>query len=78
MRLTAFLSVLAVLSIIGSAANAQMPSGPPSVGVVRAQQTAITETSEFVGRIQAIERVRSDGAGHGLPRPAPVHRGQRG
>ena len=34
-----------------------MPSGPPSVGVVRAQQTAITETSEFVGRVQAIERV---------------------
>lgn len=34
-----------------------MPGGPPSVGVVRAQQTAITETSEFVGRVQAIERV---------------------
>jgi membrane fusion protein (multidrug efflux system) len=34
-----------------------MPSGPPSVGVVRAQQTAITETSEFVGRVQSIERV---------------------
>jgi membrane fusion protein, multidrug efflux system len=27
------------------------------VGVVRAQQTAITETSEFIGRIQAINRV---------------------
>ncbi|MDR3532075.1 MAG: efflux RND transporter periplasmic adaptor subunit [Rhodopila sp.] len=38
-------------------AYAQMPGGPPSVGVVRAQQTAITETSEFVGRVQAIERV---------------------
>src|SRR6201986_3740817 len=34
-----------------------MPSGPPSVGVVRAEQTAITETSEFIGRIQAIDRV---------------------
>ena len=34
-----------------------MPSGPPSVGVVRAEQTAITETSEFVGRVQAIDRV---------------------
>jgi membrane fusion protein (multidrug efflux system) len=40
------------------AAHAQAPpGGPPSVGVVRAQQTAITETSEFVGRVQAIERV---------------------
>ena len=35
----------------------QAPGGPPSVGVVRAQQTAITETSEFIGRVQAIERV---------------------
>jgi len=34
-----------------------MPAGPPSVGVVRVQQTAITETSEFVGRIQSIDRV---------------------
>ena len=61
MRLTGFLSVFAValaaLSFAGPAANAQMPSGPPSVGVVRAEQTAITETSEFVGRVQAIERV---------------------
>jgi len=40
-----------------SAGHAQMPGGPPSVGVVRAAQTAITETSEFVGRVQAIERV---------------------
>jgi membrane fusion protein (multidrug efflux system) len=39
------------------AGYAQMPSGPPSVGVVRAQSTAITETSEFVGRVQAVERV---------------------
>lgn len=38
-------------------AGAQAPSGPPSVGVVRAQQTAITETSEFIGRVQAIDRV---------------------
>lgn len=27
------------------------------MGIVRAQQTAITETSEFVGRVQAIDRV---------------------
>ncbi|HET8997167.1 MAG TPA: efflux RND transporter periplasmic adaptor subunit [Acetobacteraceae bacterium] len=39
------------------AAQAQMPSGPPAVGVARATQTAITETSEYVGRVQAIDRV---------------------
>ncbi len=38
-------------------ARAQMPGGPPSVGVVKAEQTAITETSEFIGRVQAIDRV---------------------
>jgi len=38
---------------------AQMPGhgGPPSVGVVRAEKQPITETSEFVGRIAAINRV---------------------
>nr|WP_294548606.1 efflux RND transporter periplasmic adaptor subunit [uncultured Rhodopila sp.] len=47
----------AVLLSAISAGHAQAPPGPPSVGVVRAVQTAITETSEFVGRIQAIDRV---------------------
>ncbi|MFL5288720.1 MAG: efflux RND transporter periplasmic adaptor subunit [Rhodopila sp.] len=45
------------LGALTSAASAQMPSGLPSVGVVRAEQTAITETSEFIGRIQSIDRV---------------------
>src|SRR5271156_14180 len=56
MRLLAALSLVLLLSM-ASAAQAQMPSGPPSVGGVKAQQTAITETSEFTGRIQAITRV---------------------
>ena len=34
-----------------------MPGGPPAVGVVHAAKQAITETSEFVGRIQATDRV---------------------
>ena len=51
------LPTLAFLLSMASAAQAQAPSGPPSVGVVRAQQTAITETSEFIGRVQAIDRV---------------------
>ena len=37
--------------------HAQAPGGPPAVGVVRVQQQPVTETSEFVGRIQAIDRV---------------------
>jgi membrane fusion protein, multidrug efflux system len=38
-------------------ALAQAPGGPPSVGVVRVQKQPITETSEFVGRVQATDRV---------------------
>jgi membrane fusion protein (multidrug efflux system) len=56
MRFTAYPTIAFLLSV-ASAAYAQVPGGPPSVGVVRAQQTAITETSEFIGRVQAIERV---------------------
>jgi membrane fusion protein (multidrug efflux system) len=57
MRLTAAAAVLAALFLATGPGRAQAPGGPPSVGVVRAQQTAITETSEFIGRVQAIERV---------------------
>ncbi len=39
------------------AAHAQAPAGPPSVGVVRADMRPVTETSEFIGRVQAIGRV---------------------
>jgi membrane fusion protein (multidrug efflux system) len=49
--------MLALLLSTTVAVRAQMPGGPPSVGVVRVQQTAITETSEFVGRVQSIDRV---------------------
>jgi membrane fusion protein (multidrug efflux system) len=41
-----------------SAARAQAaPSGPPAVGVVEATKRPITETSEFLGRIEAVNRV---------------------
>src|SRR5580698_5164761 len=56
MRLAGLPTLVLLLSMV-SPAYAQAPSGPPSVGIVRAQQTAITETSEFVGRVQAIDRV---------------------
>jgi membrane fusion protein (multidrug efflux system) len=55
MRALGYLTLACLL--LPSAGFAQPPGGPPSVGVVRAQQTAITETSEFIGRVQAIERV---------------------
>lgn len=38
-------------------ADAQMPGGPPAVGVVRAEKKPVTESSEFVGRVQAVDRV---------------------
>lgn len=55
------LSALLVANLFAyalSPALAQAPGAPPpSVGVIKAEQTAITETSEFVGRIQAADRV---------------------
>jgi len=41
-----------------SAADAQpAPSGPPAVGVIETVKRPVTETSEFLGRIEAINRV---------------------
>jgi membrane fusion protein (multidrug efflux system) len=37
--------------------RAQAPGGPPAVGVVAVEPATITETSEFVGRVQAVQRV---------------------
>src|SRR5882672_8884735 len=42
---------------VSGAALAQMPGGPPSVGVIKVEAATITETSEFVGRVQAVGRV---------------------
>lgn len=40
------------------AARAQpAPGGPPAVGVVKVERRPVTETSEYVGRIEAINRV---------------------
>ena len=58
MRLRLPACLLAALLCLGVAsARAQRPGGPPAVGVVRAELQPITETSEFVGRIQATDRV---------------------
>src|SRR6478672_13517389 len=39
------------------AAAQPAPGTPPAVGVVRAERQQITETDEFIGRIQAVNRV---------------------
>ncbi len=50
---SAVAALMSLLLLIATA-QAQAPGGPPSVGVVKAAPTAITESSEFIGRIQAI------------------------
>jgi membrane fusion protein (multidrug efflux system) len=49
--------LVALIAMSLAPARAQYRGGPPAVGVVRATQQPITETSEFVGRIQAVDRV---------------------
>jgi membrane fusion protein, multidrug efflux system len=53
---------LAIAGVLAIGANASIcaqpaPSGPPAVGVVDAVKRPITETSEFLGRIEAVSRV---------------------
>ena len=46
------------LALLSAQAAAQPPSGgPPAVGVVRAERQKITQTDEFVGRVQAVNQV---------------------
>jgi membrane fusion protein, multidrug efflux system len=47
----------AIASGVTAAAQAQPASGPPAVGVVEATTREVTETSQFLGRIEAINRV---------------------
>jgi membrane fusion protein (multidrug efflux system) len=54
LRLPALLLAL----LLPVAAHAQFgPAGPPAVGVVAAQPRAVRESTDYVGRIQAIDRV---------------------
>src|ERR1700720_3343458 len=50
------LALLLVLVPLSSRAQ-PAPGGPPAVGVVRAERQQITETDEFIGRIQSVGRV---------------------
>ncbi len=57
-RFPAVTLLATLLCLAGSAfAQAPGPAGPPGVGVTRAEPHAITETQEFVGRVQATQRV---------------------
>jgi membrane fusion protein, multidrug efflux system len=49
--------LLALVLLSGGAAAQPAPGGPPAVGVVRAERQQITQSNEFIGRIQAIGRV---------------------
>jgi membrane fusion protein (multidrug efflux system) len=52
------LAALAVTNCVSHMAQAQMgPGGPPAVGVVKAVLQPITQTNQFVGRIEATNRV---------------------
>ena len=53
------LTVLLALSAAArlAPAHAQFGGGPPAVGVVKVQQRPITESNEFIGRVQAIDKV---------------------
>ena len=56
--LGAFRSLTLWLALLSPQAMAQpAPGGPPAVGVVRAERQQITQTDEFIGRIQAVGRV---------------------
>src|SRR6266849_10275198 len=52
------LLVTFIFGLLSLRAEAQLvPGGPPAVGVVRAERQQITQSDEFVGRIQAVNRV---------------------
>jgi membrane fusion protein (multidrug efflux system) len=47
-----------VLNVLSAQAQAQpAQGGPPAVGVVRAERQQMTQSDEFIGRIQAVNRV---------------------
>ena len=55
---TKLVLLLLILSVLPVSVGAQpAPAGPPAVGVVRAERQQITQTDEFIGRIQAVGRV---------------------
>jgi hypothetical protein len=56
-RVSAVLVLLSFGGRLADGATAQQTVGPPAVDVVRAERQQITQTDEFVGRVQAVGRV---------------------
>jgi membrane fusion protein (multidrug efflux system) len=55
---TGLLAAALLTALTGEAGRAQTPSGaPPAVGIVEATRRPMTESSEFLGRIEAVNRV---------------------
>ena len=52
-----FVVMLVICALAAPVAAQQSSSGPPAVGVVRAQRQQVTQTDEFIGRLQAVGRV---------------------
>lgn len=50
-------AVTAVMLSALAPVSAQAPAGPPAVGVLAAVKRPVTETNEFLGRIEAVNRV---------------------
>jgi membrane fusion protein (multidrug efflux system) len=57
LRLTAVAAALVLICLAVPAAAQFGPPGPPAVGTVTVQRRPVTETSEFIGRVQATDRV---------------------
>ena len=51
------LPILFIVLLSAGAASQTASSGPPAVGVVRAERQQVTQTDEFIGRIQAVGHV---------------------
>lgn len=49
--------LLVLLLLLSVPVFAQAPPGPPAVGVARVEERPVTESSEYVGRLQAMDRV---------------------
>jgi membrane fusion protein (multidrug efflux system) len=57
-RLASAIAALLLASAAAQPADAQFgPGGPPAVGVITAEQRPVIETSEFIGRVQATDKV---------------------
>jgi membrane fusion protein (multidrug efflux system) len=72
-------SLIVAATLLGAAspsARAQMgPGGPPAVGVVKAALTPIYQTSEYIGRVQAMSKITIRARVTGLLEERDFHEG---